>query len=101
MAALVPIYLTGYPLTPEHISDPNRVFSLIMMMTFNNISGNTEKIKWSYLIIMVAYTVLSLGFILVYWKKSQKWKVAKTTQDSRFMEHDIALHSIVIKKLPL
>lgn len=46
------------------------------------------------------YTVCAFVFMYFYWKKSNKWRYKEHRHDEKFLDHDIALHSLMITNLP-
>lgn len=48
---------------------------------------------------IIFYTVGSFFFIFYYWKRSLSWRYKKHSHKVKFLDHDIALHSVVVTGL--
>lgn len=49
---------------------------------------------------MITYTVAAYVFMFFYWKMSADWRYRKHSHKERFLDYDIALHSLIITNLP-
>lgn len=65
-----------------------------------NITGVEAKQVSIYVIMTVVYTVAALVFMFYYWKKSLEWRYRKHSHDEKFLDHDLALHSLMVTGLP-
>ena len=45
------------------------------------------------------YVLASFIFMYFYWRRSLEWRYKKHSHQEKFMDHDIALHSIMITNL--
>lgn len=98
-AVLVPIYLTGYPESEKDVQDSNGDTALIALLTEMNITGHKEKVTAVYFLMTGVYVASALIFMFFYWKRSVQWRYKKHSHKDKFMDHDIALHSIMITNL--
>jgi hypothetical protein len=64
-----------------------------------NITGSPDKISAAFSLIMVLYVLGSFTMMFFYWKKSVDWRAKKHSHSDKFLDHDIALHSIMITNL--
>lgn len=69
------------------------------LITIINISGSFYKVKMVYFIMFTGYLFLALGFMYFYWKRSVEWRYKKHSHKQQFMDHDIALHSIMVSNI--
>ena len=49
---------------------------------------------------MISYTVAAFVFMFFYWKMSMDWRYRKHSHKEKFLDQDIALHSIMVTNLP-
>lgn len=99
-AIFIPIYVSGYPDDHKNIEDKDGKLSIVSLLTVLNITGNLKKISASYALMTIFYTGLSFTFMFFYWKKSLDWRYRKHSHKSKFEDHDIALHSVIVYNLP-
>ena len=74
--------------------------SYIALVSIKNVTNVTSKLISVYVLMTVVYSVLAFTFIFFYWKKSMSWRYKKHSHTSTFSDHDVALHSLMIKNLP-
>lgn len=51
-------------------------------------------------LMFLLYTISSFIFMYFYWRKSMSWRHRAHSHDTRFYEHDISLHTIMVRNLP-
>lgn len=98
-AILIPIYLTGYPETQADVQDINGDTSLVALITIMNITGHKEKVTIVYFLMTSFYVFAAFIFMYFYWRRSLEWRYKKHSHKDKFMDHDIALHSIMVTNL--
>ena len=49
---------------------------------------------------MVFYTSGAFMLMFLYWKKSMSWRYKKHSHSKPFLEHDLALHTVMISNIP-
>ena len=98
-AIFMPIYITGYPANENDVKDKEGRTSLISLITIINITGYKEKVMAIYVLMTSIYVLCVFGFMYFYWKRSVEWRYKKHSHKDKFMDHDIALHSIMITNL--
>jgi heme/copper-type cytochrome/quinol oxidase subunit 3 len=64
-----------------------------------NVTGNDKKVITIYFIMTAFYVFASFIFMYFYWRRSLEWRYKKHSHQDRFMDHDVALHSIMVSNL--
>ena len=64
-----------------------------------NVTGNQQKVILIYFIMSTFYVVAAFIFMYFYWRRSLEWRYKKHSHKEKFMDHDIALHSIMVTHL--
>lgn len=95
----MPLYATGDPIEPKVVSDQQGIISLICKVTALNISGSKPKLTVAFVFLFVIYTVGAFVMLFSYWKKSIEWGDKKHSHDEKFLDQDIAQHSVIVKNL--
>ncbi len=52
------------------------------------------------MILNLFYTACGFFFMYKYWKRSNLWRYKEHTHDGKFLDHDIALHSLLVTNIP-
>lgn len=65
-----------------------------------NISGSYSKQVAIFVILNIFYTSCGFLFMYKYWKRSNLWRYKEHTHDGKFLDHDIALHSLLVTNIP-
>lgn len=65
-----------------------------------NITDNDSKLLAIFVIMMLGFTFAAYTFMFFYWKMSADWRYRKHSHKERFLDYDIALHSLMITNLP-
>ena len=73
---------------------------ILALLTVMNITNNEDKVLAIFVIMMVSFTVSAYVFMFFYWKMSADWRYRKHSHKEKFMDYDIALHSLMITNLP-
>lgn len=100
LLVFIPIYSTGYPKDIKELEDPNKNIQWLALLTVMNITAVDNKIIAIYVIMTIVYTLCSFIFMYFYWKKSLDWRYKKHSHTEKFMDHDVALHSLMVTNLP-
>lgn len=95
-AIFVPLYITGSPAEHHEVEDVEGNTCLLALITITNITGNTPKVTLVYFLINSIYLALALGFMYFYWRRSVEWRYKKHSHRQPFVDHDIALHTVMV-----
>lgn len=73
---------------------------MVSLITVMNITGSFPKLITVYVLELAFYTIGAFIFMFFYWKKSLQWRYeSHSHSSSKFLEHDVALHSIMLTNL--
>ena len=70
------------------------------MITVLNATNVIPKLITVFVLIMGLYTAGTLVLMYFYWKRSLNWRFKDLSQNEKYMDSDVALHAIEIKKVP-
>lgn len=96
----LPMYVTGHATKPEDVQDANHNTILIALLTSINIQGSPNKQIAVFTLMMIFYTCGAFFLMFLYWKKSMNWRYKKHSHEAHFLDHDIALHTVMISNIP-
>lgn len=74
--------------------------TFMLEVTINNITGRPHKYQAVFSIILVIFTFCMFTMMFFYWRRSLEWRYRKHSHSDKFLEQDIALHSLMVTNLP-
>ncbi len=75
-------------------------YSDLFKVTVINVSANDAKVAGTFSLIVILTSSMSFMMCFFYWKKSSQWKYRKHSHQEKFLDYDIALHSLMIEGIP-
>jgi len=100
LLVFIPVYGSGSPNDVKDIEDENNNIVALLIISVMNITGDRDKQVAIYTIMMLFYSGSVFFFMYKYWKKSNLWRYKEHKHDGPFMDHDVALHTLMVTNLP-
>ena len=100
LLVFIPVYASGSPADIKDVEDENNNVVALLLVSVMNITGHGDKQVAVYAIMLLFYSASAFLFMFSYWKKSNLWRYKEHAHDGAFLDHDVALHSLMVTNLP-
>lgn len=91
----IPLYVTGSN-SGEEMYNKSKQFVQIFTLTLLHIRWEELRVIVVFTVMIVVYTFMAFWFMRNYWRKSIAWRHKEHSHKTKFMDSDIAMHSIMV-----
>jgi hypothetical protein len=91
----IPLYVTGSNAGPDMYNKSNE-FVQIKTLTLVHIKDDEARVIGVFIVMILAYTFMAFWFMRNYWRKSLAWRHKEHSHKTKFLDYDIAMHSIMV-----
>ena len=97
----IPIYLTGTNDDKDmrYNKDMANEISFINIISLISIKGQLEQVTIVFVVMILCYTFLMFALMYTYWKKAYSWRHKEHSHHAKFIDSDIAMHSVMVSNL--